>query len=122
MSAKRKSSLSPHDNAFKKLKHATSSIVELSATSEMQTIYVNEAKTSWIKLVKIAPPHALSMSEFEELWRLKPSEKLQIKLAGKVIACPRYTKSYLQAYTFSGLEHEADMNMPERIKSIFLFL
>ena len=41
-----------------------------------------------------------------------------IKIAGKQISCPRYSKSYLRPYVFSGLVHEADMNLPERVKQL----
>ena len=37
---------------------------------------------------------------------------------GKEILCPRFTKSYLRDYKFSGLVHECDMNLPERIKKL----
>jgi hypothetical protein len=33
-------------------------------------------------------------NEFEQLWTsLKPSEKLEIKIAGKIIDCPHYFRS-----------------------------
>ena len=57
----------------------------------METIYLNESKSSWIKLVKLSQPDGLSLDEFEELWNLKPTEKQKIKIAGKLIDCPRYS-------------------------------
>ena len=59
------------------------------------------------------------MDEFEELWQYKPSDKLQIKINNNLIYCPRYSMSYLQPYNFSGLNHVAIMNMPERIKKLY---
>ena len=59
-------------------------------------IYLNESKTSYIKLIRLSEPDGLTQAEFEDLWNLKPTEKLKIKIAGKVIECPRYSKSYLQ--------------------------
>jgi len=55
---------------------------------------LNEHKASWIKLMK------LNQNEFEQLWSLKPSEKLEIKIAGKIIDCSHYFRIYLRAYKF----------------------
>ncbi len=60
------------------------------------------------------------MSEFEELWKIKPDTKLQIRIAGRLIECPRYSKSYLQSYNFSGLDHEADKILPRRIRHLLV--
>ena len=50
---------------------------------------LNEHKTSWINLMKLD-----DQNEFEQLWTsLKPSEKLEIKIAGKIIDCPHYFRS-----------------------------
>ena len=108
------------ENAFKKMKCANP-IINISATDTMQTIFINKEKTSWIKLVKILMPNAISMTEFEHLWSLKPTEKHKIKIMGKLITCPRYTKSYLKAYKFSGLTHEADLCFPERLAELLKY-
>lgn len=92
--------------------------ITLKPSSQLQTVYLNSDKTSWIKLQKINEPDGLSMNEFEELWKIKPTEKLQIKIAGKIIYCPRYSKSYLKPYIFSGLVHEADLNVPKRVETL----
>ena len=47
----------------------------LEASSNLVTYYLNETKTSWIKLVKLQEPDGLCLTEFEELWKIKPSEK-----------------------------------------------
>jgi len=52
------------------------------------------------------------------MWKLKPSEKPQIKIAGKIISCPRYSKSYLKPYLFSGLVPVADLNLSKRVESL----
>ena len=59
--------MSLYENAYKKMKYSKP-IVKLCATNEMQTIFINENKTSWIKLTKLPEPHALTMPEFEEMW------------------------------------------------------
>ena len=107
-------------NAKSTKKLATNSYnkVTLTPTNQLQTIYLNSNKSSWIKLQKIDDQNGLTMPEFEELWKLKPAEKLQIKIAGKQISCPRYSKSYLKPYVFSGLVHDADMNLPERVQRL----
>ena len=107
-------SFSHHRN--KKLRiWSKSAVIFLSANNNLETIYLNESKTSFIKLVKLSGQDGLTIEDFEDLWNLKPQEKAKMKIAGRVIECPRYSKSYLQSYKFSGLDHEADLDMPERI-------
>jgi len=55
---------------------------------------LNEHKASWIKLIK------LNQNEFEQLWSLKPSEKQEIKIAGKIIARITLEFIYVQIYWF----------------------
>ena len=103
---------------FSAYKKSKKNIIHLEATNKIETIHLNEAKTSWIKLIKLEEPDGLSLAEFEKLWTLKPVEKLKIKIAGKIIECPRYSKSFLQPYKFSGLNHAADLNLPKRIETL----
>lgn len=93
-------------------------IIHLIPTKELRTIYLNDTHTSWIKLFELEPPNGLTMNDVEQVWSLKPTEKHQIKIAGKLINCPRFSKSYLKPYNFSGLNHEADLTMPERVRSL----
>jgi hypothetical protein len=104
---------------FKMPNQNKQSVINLHASNNLETIYLNDSKSSWIKLLKLSDQDGLSLSEFEELWNLKPADKLKIKIAGKIIECPRYSKSYLQCYKFSGLNHEADLNLPNRIDRLF---
>jgi len=112
---KRKLSITSNGH-FKKPIQNTQTIINKCATFSLETIFLNES--SWMKLLKLTEPDGLTLGEFEELWHLKPAEKLKIKIAGKLIECPRYSKSYLQPYKFSGLNHEADLNMPKRIECL----
>ena len=114
--AMKKRKLTTSDSCIKKLNQNNQTIIH--ASNNLETIYLNESKSSWIKLVKLSQPDGLSLDEFEELWNLKPTEKQKIKIAGKLIECPRYSKSYLRTYKFSGLNHEADFNLPKRIESL----
>lgn len=121
MSMKRKNSFES-DKIIPSKKTNNSEIIRIVPKNEEDVIYLNEDKTSWVKLKKIKSNDndrfGLTMNEFEDLWKQKPDKKLQIKIAGKLIDCPRYSKSYLQPYKFSGLDHEADMNLPERIQQL----
>jgi alkylated DNA repair dioxygenase AlkB len=115
--SKRKLSVTSSSSSSKK-NSSDQRIINLQATNKLDIIYLNETKTSWIKLLKLEPTDGLSQDEFEELWQLKPTEKLKIKIAGRIIDCPRYSKSYLKPYKFSGLNHEADLNIPLPIKRL----
>jgi alkylated DNA repair dioxygenase AlkB len=120
MSLKRKTTTSSiiSITTKKSRKSSPNQLIDLSAVNEPKTIYLNDDETSWIKLQKLAVPSGLTLAEFEELFRLKPEEKLKIKIAGKEIYCPRYSKSYLKAYKFSGLNHEAESNLPKRVQKL----
>lgn len=93
--------------------------IDLHATSNLETVYLNDEKTSWIQLKKF--DSLLTIDEFEELWKFKPANKLQIKLYGKIHECPRYSISYLKSYKFSGLDHQADMNIPVQVEKLLEF-
>ena len=93
----------------------TKNMTCLEATDILVTHYLNDSNTSWIKLVKLKEPDGLSQYEFENLWKLKPTEKQKIKLFGKIIETPRYSKSYLKSYHFSGLTSIASEEIPVRI-------
>lgn len=97
MTSKRKIENSNFYSAAKRLvvaKRCIDDKIILKPTEQLQIVYLNPEKRSWIKLQKIKEPDGLTMSEFEELWKLKPGEKLQIKIADKLISCPRYSRSY----------------------------
>jgi len=118
MASKRKNEENDFDSPKKQ---ALEKCTIIKPTDEFQTIFLTPDKTSWIKLKKINEPDGLSMSEFEDLWNHKPTKKLQIKIAGKMISCPRYSKSYLKPYLFSGLVHEADLNLPKRVEQLLKY-
>jgi hypothetical protein len=48
------------------------------------------------KTLKLKPNDGLNQDEFEKLWLLEPIKKLKIKIAGRIIDCPRYSESYLK--------------------------
>ena len=84
---KRKLSITSNGH-FKKPNQNTQTIINKCATTSLETIFLNESKTSWMKLLKLTEPDGLTLGEFEELWHLKLAEKLKIKIAGKLIECP----------------------------------
>jgi alkylated DNA repair dioxygenase AlkB len=116
MSLKRKIPLK-EQKPLKKIKEEDTII----ATNIWHTYYLDDLNSSWIKIIKLNEDEGLSMEKFEELWKLKPENKLLIKIAGKMIECPRYSKSYLKSYRFSGLDHEADLNPPELVAKLLKF-
>jgi alkylated DNA repair dioxygenase AlkB len=52
---------------------------------------------------------------FESLWNAKLSERGNVKIYGKEVEVPRYQKSFLRDYTFSGLDHKCDQTLPAAI-------
>jgi hypothetical protein len=68
-------------------------IIRILPNHEENIINLNEEKTSWVKVkfkkIKADDQFGFTMNEFEDLWKLKPEKKLQIKIAGKLIDCPR---------------------------------
>lgn len=118
MSLKRKNSVS--DTKTKKYTSGHE-IKTITPTENLEVYYLNDDQSSWVKIQKIEPPNGLTLEEFEDIWKLKPKEKLKIKLAGKTIDCPRYSQSYLQPYKFSGLDHEANLDLPARVNSLLEF-
>ena len=93
-------------------------IVVLKPTFNLETYFLNNNNTSWIKLKKLDNDVGLTISDFEQLWSLKPNEKLQINKGGRIIDCPRYSLSYLKSYHFSGLNHKAELILPTRVQQL----
>jgi hypothetical protein len=93
--------------------------INLYPTSCLETVYINKSKTSWIKLLELTSSEGLNNDEFEKLWKEKPDVKHKIKIFNKLIDCPRYTKSYLKSYFFSGLNNEAQLELPKVVDRIF---
>jgi len=50
----------------------------------------------------------LNKDQFEQLWKQIPEERGKVFVFGKEHDVPRFCKSYVQSYTFSGREHKAD--------------
>ena len=81
-------------------------------------IFITKNQASWIRIVRLSDQQGLNSDEFVQLWKAKPEEKCKIKIWGKMMDCPRYTKSYLKSYKFTGLTHEADTILPMQVERI----
>ncbi len=60
-----------------------------------------------------------SADDFATFWNCKPAERATMKLYGKHIVLPRWTRAYDRDYHFSGKTHAAaDAEFPQAIKQI----
>lgn len=59
-------------------------------------------------LVQGQLPKIVDESTFNQLWALHPEQRGQVRLLGNVINTPRWHKSYINSYHFSGMNHAAD--------------
>ena len=96
--------------------------VYIEPSKEFRKIYLTDDTLSWVDVGHISTNEGgLTNEEFEELWKEKPAKKATIKIFGKTVECPRYTKNYLNPYTFSGIEHEALEKMPKVIERLYIY-
>ena len=94
------------------------STLDVYPTKKEQLIKLNESGSSWVSVRLVEEPVGLSIEEFEQLWLIKPEKQHEIKIAGRVIKCPRYSATYLKNYRFSGLNHEPENHVPPRISQL----
>ena len=59
--------------------------------------------------------------KFNDLWKLKPDEKEKINMFGKIIEPPRFSKTYLTDYNFSGKNHVSEKKIPQELEKIHNF-
>jgi len=111
-----KHKLNEEQSSPKKLKSEYQRVI---SDGNLETIFLDDKETSWIKIARLDDQTGLTIVQFEELWKLKPENRLLIKISDKIIECPRYSKSYLKSYKFSGIDHESDQNLPELVAKIF---
>lgn len=112
------------DSLFKKsLKRRLSSESnpEIKKQNTMQNWDIIElGPKSWIKKIELDKSNGgIDTSMFEKLWALKPNEKLKIKIAGKHISCPRYSRVYLNDYFFTNVIHKMEKETPDIIMDLF---
>jgi hypothetical protein len=66
------------------------------------------SQKSWLDSFPLDNTISTKINE-QALWDLCPLEHGQVHIYGKLIDVPRYQKSYGNDYTFSGLNHKADL-------------
>ena len=71
---------------------------ELIPTKTEEKIFLNEEKTGWIIFKLIEEKDGLSLQEFEELFLMRPKNKVQVMnhTTRIIFDCPRYATSYLK--------------------------
>lgn len=60
---------------------------------------INFSKKSWLDIFSL--PNNLNVN-FKKIWELHPIERSEIKIYGKIMKVPRFQKSYMRDYNFSG--------------------
>jgi alkylated DNA repair dioxygenase AlkB len=80
--------------------------------------YITQDNASWLIVGNIG--NVISPDDFQKLWSLCPQERGKIKPFGKIYDVPRYLKSFIQDYRFSGLNHKADP-LPDEFEPYLVF-
>lgn len=90
----------------------------------MKCLSLNADSTSRVNYVQLDPEiGGLTMQEFEELYALKPEKPEQVKMYGKIVDCPRFTKSFLNSYNYGNLNHEAEKKpLPAPLAKMLAFV
>jgi len=76
---------------------------------------LNKDGSSWVDAFYLPNDLLPSGEELAEIWELHPEKRGKGKIMGKVIEFPRWQQSYNQAYTFTGMNHEA-LPVPKEIE------
>lgn len=86
-------------------------------THELSRTYLDEQKLVWIEC---QVTDAFSVEDYNRVWACKPEEPHVIKMYGKEVVCPRFTRIYKHAYKFSGMTHEVIDDPPDEIERLLL--
>ena len=81
----------------------------------------NLSNNSWVYTKKLPKDLILDPSDFEKLWNQHPKNKEKTKIFGKECTIPRYQKTYLNDYSFSGYNKKPEKEIPDLIKPLFAF-
>lgn len=60
----------------------------------------------------------LTSEEFDELWNLKPVNKLVLNFGGKDQVCPRYSRNYIRRYKFNSNNVEFSNEVPPIVQRV----
>lgn len=63
--------------------------------------------------------YAPDSEAFNKLWDLEPDEPGKIKMFGKTIIVPRWHRSYIRDYEFTGVTNKAEFEVPEILKPFY---
>jgi alkylated DNA repair dioxygenase AlkB len=72
---------------------------------------------AWVLSTTI-PGDLVSDEDFETLWEMHPETVGSVMMYGKMINTPRFHKSYLKSYKFTGQELVADMELGPILQSL----
>lgn len=84
-----------------------------------------EPKTSYIKVCKSLPEEIKwTQGDFTSVWNSKPEEHGKFVIFNKVIDVPRWQKTYLHDYKFSGLQHpiNTDDKLPAPVQRLLTWV
>jgi alkylated DNA repair dioxygenase AlkB len=66
-------------------------------------------------LVQQYYPDEFHLVDFEKLWNMRPTERAFIQIKGERHTCPRYTRTFMRDYNFSGVKHRAQETLPDEL-------
>lgn len=67
------------------------------------------------------PDYLTSDYVIRDLKSIRPEKVGQIKLRSKLIPTPRYQRNYIRNYSFAGLQHQADVPLPDILSPFLSF-
>ncbi len=87
-----------------------------------QIIYLNEDKSSWVK-VQLLPRHLhMDVHDFLDLYALRPEVKEHINMMGRQIECRRWSLYFSKSYYFSKTKHEKLSDFPKLLRPYFEYV
>jgi alkylated DNA repair dioxygenase AlkB len=75
--------------------------------------------SSSVERLLVSPPEGITYEEFEELWSMKPQDRLVLTFGGKEVRCPRYAMTYMRDYNFNHSKVNFSNTLPPIIDRIF---
>lgn len=107
------------NDAINSKKAAVSKILDVYPNFYVQTKPLCSESTSNNFSTYLLSENALTIDDFEQLWKIKPNQKLQIKVADTFIDCPRFSKSFLTPYNFNSMERDFEPKLPDVLENLF---
>lgn len=82
--------------------------------SEYTTIKLTEKSS--ILTGKLPEELKMSEEEFNELWKMRPTEEQYVKIYGKMVKIPRKNRAYGNTYSFAGITEKKNETTPNIIQ------